>query len=169
MATGISQYTFEINCFAQTQSAVDAIASRVIALLDGFTSPVTYNTPRDVSMCRLDSEAQAGQNRGHLYLLCQITPLCRVRNINFMPLTSLNLNTNLNWLLSTTNAYGTTTMEGPDSITFNPGSLNVSTWNQLYANTYTIAASANQTINLSSLTNLVGETFGFGHVLGNGD
>ena len=82
-----------------------------------------------------------------------------------MAVTQLGLNINLSWLMAVANVYGTNTTEGPDNINFSLSGVDVTTYNQLYACTYTIAASGSQTIDLTSLTNLVSESFGFGHVL----
>jgi hypothetical protein len=82
-----------------------------------------------------------------------------------MPLSTVNLNTQVSWMLTTTNAYGTTTSEGPDSLQWNLGSINVGVWDQLFASAYTLAPGSSTTINLQSLTNLVGESFAFGGIL----
>lgn len=83
-----------------------------------------------------------------------------------MPLQQLNLSFSLSWLLQAANTGFGNSTEGPDSISANLAGVSVSTWNQLYAAQFTVAASANHTIDLSTgLTNLVNESFGFSKVL----
>ena len=82
-----------------------------------------------------------------------------------MPLTAASFNTVLAWTQSKTNPAAGNTNQGPDSQSFNLGGLTVATFNQLYVATFTLAASASQTIDVTSLTNLIGESFSFGHTL----
>lgn len=80
-----------------------------------------------------------------------------------MPLTACQINAVLSWTLGKSNTgYGNTT-EGPDSQNFTYTNVN-SAVNQLFAAEYTIASPGSQTIDCTSLTNLVAETFSFGHV-----
>lgn len=60
--------------------------------------------------------------------------------------------------------FGNTT-EGPDQISFSLSGVNIVTFNQLAALKYTIAASGSQNIDLTSLNNLVCESFSLGHAL----
>jgi len=82
-----------------------------------------------------------------------------------MPLTAASFNTSLAWTQQKANTGQGATTQGPDSESFNLNGLNVTTFNQLYVASFTLAASASQTIDVTSLTNLVGESFGFGHTL----
>jgi len=84
-----------------------------------------------------------------------------------MPLSNLTLNANVQWQLSKTNSGFSSTTFGPASSNFNLNGINLTTFNQLAALEYTsIASSGSETVDLTSLTNLVGESFSFGHVLG---
>ncbi len=54
---------------------------------------------------------------------------------------------------------------GPDTNTFSHSGINLTTWSQLFAAQYTIAASGTQNIDLSSFTNIVTEATTFAKVL----
>lgn len=82
-----------------------------------------------------------------------------------MSLTALQLASQVNW-----NQAGTAT--GPfsaptesSSLSFNLGSLNLTTWNQVYANQLTVASGGSTSVDLTSVSNLLGESFSFAHVL----
>jgi len=82
-----------------------------------------------------------------------------------MPLTTATLNNQLSFTLTRTNTGFNATKANNNSVTFNLNGLNVTTFNQVFAQQYTLAAAANQDIDLTSLTNLVYESFSFGHAL----
>jgi hypothetical protein len=83
-----------------------------------------------------------------------------------MPLQNVNLTVNLPWTQSATIAGGFQPVtQGPDSQNFSLFNINVATYNQLYTASYTLAASATQTIDLTSLTNLVGESIDYTQAL----
>ena len=71
---------------------------------------------------------------------------------------------NSNWSL----VYGTPTgfhaATESDQTFFALSALNVTNWNQVYATSQTVAISGSFTIDLTSLTNLVQESFSFMHV-----
>jgi hypothetical protein len=79
-----------------------------------------------------------------------------------MPLTSLSLTLNQSFALQVTNpAPFQPTRYGTDSIGFNWNTVSLSTVNEQYGNTFTLAASGTQTIALNALTNVVGESLSF--------
>lgn len=67
--------------------------------------------------------------------------------------------------LSKANTGFANTTVSNTSIPFSLTGLNVSTFNQAFAAQYAITSSGSQTIDLTSLTNLVSESFSFGHAL----
>ncbi len=83
-----------------------------------------------------------------------------------MPLSQLALNASLTFAESVDNTGGfvPTTM-GTDSVSFNLGGISLTTYNQLFAAQYTIAVSGTQTIDLTTLTNFVCESFSFNGVI----
>lgn len=83
-----------------------------------------------------------------------------------MPLTNIGLSAQVNWNLQNGTATGFIAATESDSLQWILTNLNLTTYNQIYAATLSIAASSSTTLDLTSLTNLVGEFFSFGHVLG---
>lgn len=83
-----------------------------------------------------------------------------------MPINTVTLNVALQWALTRTNSGGfANTTQGADSLNFTLSGINTSTFNQLYVTQLSLAASASTTLDLTSLTNLVYESFSFGHVI----
>src|SRR5258708_2318756 len=82
-----------------------------------------------------------------------------------MPLTTLQLNNTLAWKLQALNTGFAPTEQGIDNINANLQGVAVSTWNQLFAEQFSIAASGTATIDLTSFNNLVDEAVSLGHVL----
>lgn len=82
-----------------------------------------------------------------------------------MPLSQLTFTASINWSLYKVNSGFGNTKQGPSSESFSLANISTTTFNQLYGADISLAASASQTINCASLTNLVGESFGFGHLL----
>lgn len=63
VATAISNYTFEISCFAKTQASVKQIADRIITLLDGLS------LPPDVGSLVLSDQSQKLRSDGYIYFV----------------------------------------------------------------------------------------------------
>ncbi len=82
-----------------------------------------------------------------------------------MPLSQVNLNAVLSWALQKPNVWNSKTTEGPDSQFFNLNGINTTTYNQLFAQSFTVAASGSQTVDLTNVTNLVCETVTFTQAL----
>src|SRR5579885_880511 len=82
-----------------------------------------------------------------------------------MPLTNVSLVAQVSWALSRTNPPFGNSTEGPDTEFFSLNGISTTTFNQLAANQYTITSSSTTNIDLTSLTNLLYESFSFGHVL----
>ena len=82
-----------------------------------------------------------------------------------MPLGLASLNITAGWTLNKTNAGQVSTSQGPDSQSFNWNGISVSTFNQIYV-TGAVTVTGTTMLDLTNLTNLVSENFGFGHVLG---
>ena len=81
-----------------------------------------------------------------------------------MPLASApTMINNVSWSLSSANTLGNVTQQGASNFTGTP--TNITTWNQLLAVTYAMAAAGTQTVNLNSFTNLVNEAVTALHVL----
>jgi hypothetical protein len=81
-----------------------------------------------------------------------------------MPLTQVSLNNTLSFTLSgTTNGFPVSA--GPDNIASNLQGINTTTWNQLFAQTYSITASGTQAFDLTSFTNLISESVTLMHAL----
>lgn len=72
---------------------------------------------------------------------------------------------NLTFALAKANTGFSNTALQTSSTSFNLNGLSLTTFNQVFAKQYTLAASASQTVDLTSLTNLVNEAFSFGHLL----
>lgn len=83
-----------------------------------------------------------------------------------MPLSSIALDGVLTWAFTKANGTFSATTQGPSSDSFGLDGIDITVWTNLFAQTYTIAASGFQEFDLSSYTNLVGETVTPGHVLG---
>jgi len=83
-----------------------------------------------------------------------------------MSLTSLSCNAQVGWSLENSTVTGFSTAKESDSLQWGLALANLTTVNQVYVTKLTLAASAASTINLTSLSNLVSESFSFGHVLG---
>jgi len=77
-----------------------------------------------------------------------------------MGLSNLSFNPTVTWSLAKTNgAFGNTTQMGSKGFNFN--GISLITYNQLYAATLSLGATGSQTVDLTSLTNLVGESVDF--------
>lgn len=63
VATGISNYTFEVNIFSQYQNQNNNIAAQIRVLLDGLKSHP------DIGMCVLDAEANKQRSDGYIYFV----------------------------------------------------------------------------------------------------
>lgn len=81
-----------------------------------------------------------------------------------MPLISANFVTSTNWSFSNTTPTPFAAASESDSLANTLSSLNFTIWNQAYVASLSIAAAGTSTIDLTSLTNLVAETFTFAHV-----
>jgi hypothetical protein len=82
-----------------------------------------------------------------------------------MPLTNASLTMNLAWAMNRVSAGGYSPLtQGNDSVTYNLGGLDIAVFNQLYAVQLSLATGISQTIDVTSLTNLVYETFSYGHI-----
>jgi hypothetical protein len=83
-----------------------------------------------------------------------------------MPLTNLTLSNTLSWQLAKAVTGFASVQQGADKISADLQGVQVATFNQLYANQFSLAASGGSTtIDLSTFTNLVGESTGLGHAL----
>lgn len=82
-----------------------------------------------------------------------------------MPLSSVSYVASCGW----SQVNGTNTGFNPasesDSMSFTLGGVSIATWNQLFADYVTLAPSASVDLDLTSVSNLVCETFAFAHVL----
>jgi hypothetical protein len=83
-----------------------------------------------------------------------------------MPLQQVNLTSSLQWILTKVVTGFAPIQQGADSVTSNLSGINLSTFNQLFAQQFTLSASGGtSTFDLSTFTNPAGESTGFGHVL----
>jgi hypothetical protein len=82
-----------------------------------------------------------------------------------MPLSQASLTCQAFWALTRTNTGYRATTQGPESQGFTLVGLDVADFDQVLAATYTVATTATQDIDLTALTNLVYQSFGFAHVL----
>ncbi len=82
-----------------------------------------------------------------------------------MPLSIASMNAVSSFTLAKANSGFAPTTSGPNSIAFSLPSLNLTYYNQAYSVQLSLAASASSTINLQSVTNLIGENVVFAHVL----
>lgn len=82
-----------------------------------------------------------------------------------MPLDSLTFNNNITWSMSKANTGYADTKNGPTSASFSLSGVDIANYNYLYVASLTVAPSATTTIDLSSLTSLLGEAINFTKVL----
>jgi len=82
-----------------------------------------------------------------------------------MPLTNIGLSAQATWSLQSGAATGYAAASQGDDLPWVLAGIDVAVWNQLYVATLSTAASGTATIDLTALSNLVGESFSFGHVL----
>ncbi len=83
-----------------------------------------------------------------------------------MSLSKIVCNVSSQWQYSRSNTGGfLNTTQGTDSLNWNLSGINLSTWNQQYVTQLSLAGSGSTTLDLTSLTNLVYESFTFAHVL----
>lgn len=83
-----------------------------------------------------------------------------------MPLTRVALQNTYNWSMNNATSTGFASATQGDQITANLNNLSTTTFNQQFSEQYTLTASGGTaTFDLTSFTNLVGESVTLGHVL----
>lgn len=82
-----------------------------------------------------------------------------------MPLSALQLSNTVSLTLQKTVAGWPAIVQGPDKVTWNYQALDLTVYTQAYVGILTIPAGTNQTIDLTSFTNLAGETVALTKVL----
>ena len=77
---------------------------------------------------------------------------------------SLNFNSSLSWQLQVALTPFQPLNQGMDNIGFNAANVDITVINQIFVESFTLAGSATQTLDMTSLTNLVGESVDFSAV-----
>lgn len=76
-----------------------------------------------------------------------------------MSLNKISLQASMNWVQAKTNSGGyAQSVQGPDSVSFNLGAIDMTVWDTLYVGTFSIAPAASQNVDLTTVTSLLTET-----------
>ncbi len=70
----------------------------------------------------------------------------------------------LNWALTSPLTPFQPETQGPDNLTYNGGSIDLTIWNRLYLSNISLTTGATTTIDLTALTDLLGNAIAFGHI-----